>query len=66
MASKYLRNEKKERAEEVRAAGPEIPHVQWTKSPNMRKLYFYCGILCVASATTGYDGYEKHRLASSV
>jgi len=56
MASKYLRNEKKERADEVRAAGPEIPHVQWTKSPNMRKLYFYCGILCVASATTGYDG----------
>lgn len=26
------------------------------ESPNMRKLYFYCAIVCVASATTGYDG----------
>lgn len=57
MASKLVHNEKKARADEVRAAGPEIPKVQWTKSPNMRKLYFYCAILCVASATTGYDGY---------
>lgn len=41
---------------EAREAAPEIPKVQWTKLPNMRKLYFYCVILCVCSATTGYDG----------
>jgi sugar porter (SP) family MFS transporter len=38
------------------AEAPEIPYVDWKKSPNMRKLYFYAVILCVASATTGYDG----------
>lgn len=41
---------------EVRAAAPVMPKVDWKKSPNMRKLYFYAAILCVASATTGYDG----------
>jgi hypothetical protein len=41
---------------EAQAAAPEIPKVKWTSSPNMRKLYFYCIILCVCSATTGYDG----------
>jgi hypothetical protein len=41
---------------EVQEAAPEIPKVQWTKSANMRKLYFYAIILCVCSATTGYDG----------
>ncbi len=41
---------------EAQESAPEIPRVSWTKSPNMRKLYFYCIILCVCSATTGYDG----------
>jgi hypothetical protein len=41
---------------EAQEAAPELPPVSWTKSPNMRKLYFYCIILCVCSATTGYDG----------
>ncbi|KAF4550281.1 Sugar (and other) transporter-like protein 21 [Elsinoe fawcettii] len=41
---------------EAQEAAPEIPRVKWTASPNMRKLYFYCAILCVCSATTGYDG----------
>jgi len=44
------------RVAEVQAAAPEIPRVKWTASSNMRKLYFYCIILCVCSATTGYDG----------
>jgi hypothetical protein len=48
---------KSEQTAEVQAAAPEIPKVDWKKSPNMRKLYFYCVILCVASATTGFDGY---------
>jgi len=56
MVGNFLKNERKDRVAEVRAAAPHLQHVSWTKSPNMRKLYFYCGILCVASATTGYDG----------
>lgn len=47
---------KKHDVEEAQAAAPEIPKVKWTASANMRKLYFYCIILCVCSATTGYDG----------
>ncbi len=35
---------------------PSFRRVQWTKEPGLRKLYFYAFILCVASATTGYDG----------
>lgn len=43
----------------VRAAqedAPQFEKVNWKKEPNMRKLYFWACILCVASATTGYDG----------
>lgn len=35
---------------------PKFERVEWTKDPGLRKLYFYAFILCVASATTGYDG----------
>ncbi|KAK4034811.1 general substrate transporter [Parachaetomium inaequale] len=35
---------------------PEFERVQWTKDPALRKLYFYAFVLCIASATTGYDG----------
>lgn len=35
---------------------PQFEHVNWKTQPNMKKLYFWCVILCVASATTGYDG----------
>lgn len=41
---------------EVQAAAPDLGKVDWKKSPNMRKLYFYAAVLCIASATTGYDG----------
>jgi len=51
-----LNNERKDRVAEVQALAPHLQKVKWSSSPNMRKLYFYCGILCVASATTGYDG----------
>lgn len=37
----------------AREAAPDLPRVQWTKSPSLRKLYFYAVILCIASATTG-------------
>jgi len=41
---------------EAQEAAPDLSRVSWTKSANMRKLYFYCMVLCVCSATTGYDG----------
>lgn len=44
---------------EVAAAeAPSFEHVVWYKEPNMRKLYFYAFVLMIASATTGYDGYD--------
>ncbi|ELQ40615.1 hexose transporter protein [Pyricularia oryzae Y34] len=35
---------------------PRFERVSWTKEPGLRQLYFYAVVLCVASATTGYDG----------
>ncbi|OCL12073.1 hexose transporter-like protein [Glonium stellatum] len=42
--------------EVAQAEAPEFEKVDWKKDPNMRKLYFWAAVLCVASATTGYDG----------
>ena len=36
--------------------GPHLEKVDWKRDPGLRKLYFYAIILCIASATTGYDG----------
>lgn len=47
---------KKEEIAEVQAAAPKMEKVIWYRSPNMRKLYFFAAILCINSATTGYDG----------
>ena len=41
----------------ARDEAPELPYVNWRKDPGLRKLYMYCIVICVASATTGYDGY---------
>ncbi|EGS19107.1 uncharacterized protein CTHT_0057310 [Thermochaetoides thermophila DSM 1495] len=35
---------------------PKWERVDWKKDPGLRKLYFYAFVLCIASATTGYDG----------
>ncbi|KAJ5563266.1 hypothetical protein N7535_008430 [Penicillium sp. DV-2018c] len=35
---------------------PDFEPVKWWSTPNLRKLYFWASVLCVASATTGYDG----------
>lgn len=43
--------------EVAQAEAPEFEKVTWYTDPGLRKLYFWCSILCVASATTGYDGY---------
>ena len=40
----------------AREEAPEIPYVNWRKDPGLRKLYLYAVVICIASATTGYDG----------
>ena len=48
------------RASERNAALAEVPelrHVIWYRDPGLRKLYGLAMALCLASATTGYDGY---------
>lgn len=40
----------------ARLDAPEFEKVVWHKLPNMRKLYWHAAVLCIASATTGYDG----------
>lgn len=40
----------------AQAEAPELERVNWRQDPGLRKLYFYAAIICVASATTGYDG----------
>lgn len=54
-----LLDRKKPRVEATQAAqddAPQFERVEWTKDPGLRKLYFYAFVLCIASATTGYDG----------
>ncbi|KAK4197863.1 general substrate transporter [Triangularia verruculosa] len=43
-------------AEVAQEEAPQFERVDWRKDPGLRKLYFFAIILCVASATTGYDG----------
>lgn len=40
----------------AQAEKPELEKVTWYQDPGLRKLYFWASILCIASATTGYDG----------
>lgn len=40
----------------AQAEAPQLAKVKWWTDPGMRVLYFYAAILCVCSATTGYDG----------
>lgn len=35
---------------------PTFEKVDWKRDRNMRRLYFWCAILCIASANNGYDG----------
>lgn len=51
------RKPKKEEAALAAEEAPKFAHVSWYKDPGLRKLYFYAFVLCIASATTGYDGY---------
>lgn len=35
---------------------PQFEKVHWMQEPGLRKLYWHAFVLCIASATTGYDG----------
>ncbi len=48
---------KKEASAYAADEAPAFEKVSWYKEPGLRKLYFYAFVLCIASATTGYDGY---------
>ena len=43
--------------EVAQAEAPHLERINWRSDPGLRKLYFYAFIICIASATTGYDGY---------
>ena len=43
----------------AQAEAPHLERVDWKSDPGLRKLYFWAFIICIASATTGYDGYAK-------
>jgi hypothetical protein len=44
-------------AEIAQAEAPHLARVNWRTDRGLRQLYFYAFIICIASATTGYDGY---------
>ncbi|KAF2997146.1 hypothetical protein E8E13_005170 [Curvularia kusanoi] len=53
------------KAADVEIAQAEAPHlrpVDWKSDPGLRKLYFWAFIICIASATTGYDGSMLNNL----
>jgi len=47
---------KKQEVDVANAEAPEFEIVNWWSDPGLRRLYLWCAVLCVASATTGYDG----------
>lgn len=56
---------KSEAVVQAQEEAPDFEKVNWMKDPGLRKLYFYAFVLCVASATTGYDGYVSSTPTSS-
>jgi hypothetical protein len=46
----------KSEVEVAQAEVPQLEEVTWWRDAGLRKLYFWASVLCVASATTGYDG----------
>jgi hypothetical protein len=52
----FSRKPNPEQTAAAQEEAPQFERVDWTKDPGLRQLYFYAFVLCVASATTGYDG----------
>jgi hypothetical protein len=49
--------------EDAQAEAPHLARVDWKSDPGLRKLYFWAFIICIASATTGYDGYARSTIS---
>lgn len=47
---------KKDATLSAQEEAPQFERVNWRKEPGLRKLYWHAFVLCIASATTGYDG----------
>lgn len=56
MFKKVTPNKKAADVEVAQAEAPHLAKVEWMSDPGLRKLYFWAFIICIASATTGYDG----------
>lgn len=52
----------KDDSQPVYIEAPHLRKVDWKRDPGLRKLYFWAFILCIASATTGYDAYVSYVL----
>ncbi|KAF2468806.1 general substrate transporter [Lindgomyces ingoldianus] len=53
---------KKVDAEVAQAEAPHLARVDWKSDPGLRRLYTWAFIICIASATTGYDGSMLNNL----
>ena len=47
----------------AQAEAPHLAKVHWRSDPGLRKLYTWAFVICIASATTGYDGYVELELS---
>ncbi|KAF2873481.1 general substrate transporter [Massariosphaeria phaeospora] len=61
MAPKVLAMKKGD-VEVAQAEAPHLARVHWRSDPGLRRLYFWAFIICIASATTGYDGSMLNNL----
>ncbi|KAL1604948.1 hypothetical protein SLS60_004489 [Paraconiothyrium brasiliense] len=52
----------KDDSQSVYIEAPHLRKVDWKRDPGLRKLYFWAFILCIASATTGYDASMLNNL----
>ncbi|KAF2490031.1 general substrate transporter [Lophium mytilinum] len=53
---------KKGEVELAQAEAPHLRKVHWRSDPGLRKLYAWAFVICIASATTGYDGSMLNNL----
>lgn len=51
-----LKTTKDDQLASAQEEAPKFEQVTWYRDPGLRQLYCYAFVLCIASATTGYDG----------
>lgn len=56
MAPTMMKGANKDDLTAAQAEAPKFREVTWWKDPGLRKLYLLSMVVCLASATTGYDG----------